>query len=64
MDICISKLTIILSDNGSSLGLRQAITWTSAYLLSIGPPGTNFSEIQIEIHISSFKKMLLKMLFA
>ena len=31
-------------DNGLSPILRQAIIWTNAGLLSIGPLGTNFSE--------------------
>ena len=35
--------------------------WTHAGILLIGPLGTNFSEILIEIHILSFKKMHLKM---
>ena len=59
--ICISKLSTIGSDNGLSPGRRQAIISTSAGLLLIGPSGTNFSEILIEIHIFSFKKMHLKM---
>ena len=59
--ICISKLTIIGSDNGFSLGRHQAIIWTDAGILLIGPLGTNFSEILIEIHTFSFKKMHLKM---
>ena len=37
MHICISKLTIIGSDNGLSPGRRQAIIWTNARLLLIGP---------------------------
>ena len=49
------------SDNGLSPGRHQAIIWTNVRILLIGPLGTNFSEIVIEIHISSFKKMLLKM---
>ena len=49
------------SDNGLSPGRRQAIIWTSAGILPIGPPGTNFNEILIGIHIFSFKKMHLKM---
>ena len=60
--ICVSKLTIIGSDNGLSLDRRQAIIWTNAGLLLIGPLGTNFSEILIEILTFSFKKMRLKML--
>ena len=45
--------TIMGSDNGSSPGRRQAIIWTNAGI-SIGPLGTNFSEIIIEIKIFSF----------
>ena len=43
--ICVSKLTIIVSGNGLASGWRQAITWTNAGILSIGPLETNFSEI-------------------
>ena len=59
--ICVSKLTIIGSDNGLSPGRHQVIIWTNAGILLIGPLRTNFSEISIEIHIFSFKKMYLKM---
>ena len=59
--ICISKLTIIDSDNGSSPVLRQAIIWTNAGALFIGPPGTNFREILIKIFTFAFKEMYLKM---
>ena len=48
--ICVSKLTIIGSDNGLSPGRRQAIIWTNAGILLIGPLVTNFSEILIEIY--------------
>ena len=58
--ICISKLTIIDSDNGLLLGRRQAIILTNAGILLIGPLGTNFSGILIKIHTFSFKKKLLK----
>ena len=58
--ICVFKLPIIGSDNGLSPGRRQAIIWTNAGILLIGPLGTNFSEILIEIIIFSFKKMRLK----
>ena len=58
--ICVSKLTIIGSDNGLSPDRRQAIIWTNAGLLLIGPLGTNFSEILIEIVTFLFKKMRLK----
>ena len=47
--ICLNKLTIIGSDDGLSPGRRQAIMWTNAGILLIGPLGTNFSEILIEI---------------
>ena len=47
--ICVNKLTIIGSDNGLLPGQRQAIIWTNAGILLIGPLGTNFSEISIEI---------------
>ena len=42
---------------------RQAIIWTNAGILLIGPGplGTNFSEILIEILTFSFKEMKLKM---
>ena len=42
-------------------GQGQAIIWTNAEILLIQTLGTNFSEILIEIHIFSFKKMHLKM---
>ena len=60
MHICVSKLTIIASDNGLSPGRRQTIIWNNAGILSIGFLGTNFSEILIEILTFSFKKMPLK----
>ena len=59
--LCVSKLTSIASDNGLSPGRRQAIIWNNAGILLIGPLGTNFSEILIEIHIFSLKKIRLKM---
>ena len=58
--ICVSKLTIIGSDSGFSPDRRQAIIWTNAGLLLIGPLGTNFSEILIEIITFSFKKCVWK----
>ena len=59
--ICVGNLTIIGSDNGLSPGRRQAIIWTNAGILLIGPLGTNFSEILVGIHQLSFTKMHLKM---
>ena len=58
--ICVSRLTITGSDNGLSPGRRQAIIWTNAGILLIGPLGTNFSENSIEILTFSFTKMRLK----
>ena len=58
--ICVSKLTIIGSDNGLSPDRRQANIWTNAGILLIGPLGTNFSEILIGIQTFSFKKIHLK----
>ena len=60
--ICLSDLTIIGSDNGLSLGRRQAIILTNAGILLIGPRGTNFNAILIKIHPFSFKKIYFKML--
>ena len=52
----------MVSDNGLSSGLREAIIWTNyAEVFLIGPLGTNFSENLIDIRIFSFKKMRLKM---
>ena len=59
--ISVSELTIIGSDNRLSPGRRQAIIWTNAGILWTWPLGTSFSEILIEIHAFSFKKMQLKM---
>ena len=42
--ICVSKLTIIGSDNGLSPWRRQTIIWTNAGLLLIAHLGTNASE--------------------
>ena len=59
--VCVGKLTLIGSDNSLSPERRQAIIWTNARILLIGPLGTNFSGILIEIHTFSMKKMRLKM---
>ena len=59
--ICISKVIIIGSDNGLLPSRCQAIIWTNAGMLLIGPLGTNFNEILIEIHTFSFKKIPFKM---
>ena len=62
--IFISELTIISWDNGLSPGWNQAIILTNVGILLIGPLGTKFSEISIEIHAFSFKTRHLKMLSA
>ena len=48
-------------DNGLSPIRRQAIIWSNTVILLIETFGSNFSEISIEIHTFSFKKMHLKM---
>ena len=60
-NICAGNLTIIGSNNGLSPRGCLAIIWTNAGILLIGPLGTNFSKILIEIQIFSFKKIHLKM---
>ena len=59
--ICVGNLTIIGPENGFSPGWRQAIIWTNAGILLIGPLGTKFSEILIGIQTFSFEKMHQKM---
>ena len=59
--ICVGKLTITSSDKGLLPRRRQAIIWTNAGILLIGPLGTNFSDISRDIQSFSFKKMHLKM---
>ena len=59
--ICVSNLTIIGSDNGLSPDRRQAIIWNNAGIFLTGPLGTNFSEISIDNHTFSLKKIDLKM---
>ena len=58
--ICVGNLIIIGWDNGSSPGWRQAIIWTNAGILLIGPLGTSFREILNGIQTFSFKIMHLK----
>ena len=59
--ICVGKLTVLGSDNGLSPGRRQAIIWTNAGILFIGPLGTNCIEISIGIQTFSFKEMRMKL---
>ena len=58
--VCISKLTSIGSGNDMLPGRCQAIFWTDATVLFIGPLGTYFSESYIECNIFSFKNMYWK----
>ena len=58
--ICISKVTIIGSNNGLLPGRHQAIIWTNAGILFNGSLRRNFSEILIETSIFSLKKMYSK----
>ena len=58
--ICVSKLNITGSDNALSPGRCPAIIWTNAGILFIGPLGTKFSEILIEIYTFPFKKNVLE----
>ena len=58
--ICVSKLTIIGSDNGLAPERRQANIWNNAGVLLNGTSGTNFREILSEIHTCSLKDMQLK----
>ena len=52
--ICVSRPTSISSDNALSPDRRQAIIWTNAGILVIGPLRINLNEISIEIE--TFKK--------
>ena len=49
--VCVGDFTIIGWINGLSPGRRQAIIWTNAGILLIGPIGTNFDEIFFEIQV-------------
>ena len=58
--ICVGNLIIIGPDNGLAPGRHKAIIWANAAILLIGPSGTTFSEIIIEILSVPFKIMRLK----
>ena len=64
MHICVGNLTSIGADNGLSPSRRQAIIWTNAGILLIGPRRANFNDILIKIQQFAIKKMHLKMLSA
>ena len=59
--ICVSKLTIIVSDNGLLPGWHQAIIWTNSGILLSGTSGPNISELSIKIPTFLLKKIHLKM---
>ena len=61
MHICVSKLTIIGSDNGLWPNRLQSIIWTNVGISLIQLLGINFGEILIGIQTFSFKKMYLLM---
>ena len=56
-----TKLTSIGSENGLSPSRCQAIIWTNAGILLIGPLKTTFSEILIEIQENAFENVVCKM---
>ena len=58
--MCISKLTIIASDNGLAPGRRQTIIWTNAGILLIQTLATNLSGILSEIHNLQWRKYIWK----
>ena len=60
---CAFKLTIIGSNNDLSPCRCQAGIWSNDRILLIGPFGTYFSEILIEIDAFPFRKMRLKVSF-
>ena len=59
MHICFGNLTIIGSDNGLSPGRQQAIIWTKAGILLIGPLGTNLSEIALKVSSAKLQPFCL-----
>ena len=63
MYIYVSKLTIVVSDNGLSPCWYQAIILGNAGILLTGRLGTTFSEILIEIHTfeKAFENVVRKM---
>ena len=51
------------SDNNVSPGQRQAITWSSAGIVSFEPRDRNFSQFLIEIHTFSFEENAFENIF-
>ena len=60
MHIYVGKLTVIGSNNVLSPSRYQAFFWTNAEIFLIWTLGANFSEIESEINIFSFKKCIWK----
>ena len=63
MHICVSKLSIIGSDNSLSSGRCQANTWTNDGILLIWPVGTNFGDqnLFVFVHEYAFEYVIWKM---
>ena len=59
-EINVMILSSVCASQGIISSRRQAIIWTNAGILLIGPLGTNFNEILIKIHKFSFKKIHFK----
>ena len=59
--IYVGNLTIIRPVNGLSPDRCQAVVWTNAGILLVGPWGTTFSEILIGIHTLTLKTIHFKM---
>ena len=59
----VTPICINGSDNGLSPGRRQAIIWTNAGMMLIGPLGTNFSDWNLYIFIkeNAFENAVWKM---
>ena len=54
------KQPSLVQNIGLPHGWRQAIVWTNFWMSLIEPLGTNLSEILVEFHIFSFKKIRLE----
>ena len=61
--MCFINLTIICSDNGLLPGRNQAIIWTSAWILLIGPLVTNFGDIFNQKSIIFFQENAFENVF-
>ena len=59
--ICVSNLNIIGWDNGLVPTMPQAIIWTNAVILLIGPPGNFNWKSYIFIQEKAFKNVINKM---